>query len=157
MPADDEEQAILVLEEEPACVGVAAYRRLRVRFFAGVVAGPAVHASTISFVAFVIAVAAWRFACPTAWPRSEPAAALAPLSHMLMNGFFFNHGLAILISLDSEAVQAFGLMGGDAARVSLPVIPRLVKPVGYDRRHLGVPAHRAQPRPQFEQLGVPKK
>ena len=146
MPADDEEQAILVLEEEPACVGVAAYRRLRVRFFAGVVAGPAVHASTISFVAFVIAVAAWRFACPTAWPRSEPAAALAPLSHMLMNGFFFNHGLAILISLDSEAVQAFGLMGGDAARVSLPVIPRLVKPVGYDRRHLEVPAHRAQPR-----------
>ena len=157
VPAGDEEQAILVLEEEPACVRVAAYRRLRVRFFAGVVAGPAVHASTISFVAFVIAVAAWRFACPTAWPRSEPAAALAPLSHMLMNGFFFNHGLAILISLDSEAVQAFGLMGGDAARVSLPVIPRLVKPVGYDRRHLGVPAHRAQPRPQFEQLGVPKK
>ena len=84
-----------MLQEEPACVGVAAYRRLRARFFAGVVAGPAVHAPTISFVAFVIAVAAWRFACPTAWPRSEPAAALAPLSHMLMNGFFLIQGFFI--------------------------------------------------------------
>ena len=111
----------------------------------------------MSLVALVIAVVDWRLASAAILPRAELATELAPLSHMLMNGFFFNHGLAILISLDSEAVQAFGLMGGDAARVSLPVIPRLVKPVGYDRRHLGVPAHRAQPRPQFEQLGVPKK
>ena len=103
VPAVDEEQAILTLEEEPGCAGVAAYRRLRVRFFAGGVARPAVHASNMSFVAVVIAVAAWRFACPTAWPRMEPAAALAPLSHMLMNGFFFNQGLAISILLGQRS------------------------------------------------------
>ena len=71
------------------------YRSFRLRLFAGGGARPAVQAPKMSFVALVIAVAVWRFAWLTAWPRIEPAAALNPLSHMLMNGFFFSHGLAI--------------------------------------------------------------
>jgi hypothetical protein len=69
------------------------YRRLS--FFERAGAAPDIHAPRTSFVALVTAVAAWRLTSPAAWPRIEPAAALAALSHMLMNGFFFNHGLAI--------------------------------------------------------------
>jgi hypothetical protein len=50
----------------------------------------------MSFAAFVIAFAVSRFAWLVAWPRIDPAVAFNPLSQMLMNGFFFNHGLAIL-------------------------------------------------------------
>jgi hypothetical protein len=37
-------------------------------------------------------VATWRFASAVARPRAAPSTALAPLSHMLKNGFFFAHG-----------------------------------------------------------------
>jgi len=40
-----------------------------------------------------------RFAAAVAWPRALPIAELAPLSHMLMNGFFFVQGFFILISI----------------------------------------------------------
>ena len=33
------------------------------------------------------------FAAAVAWPLARPATELAPLSHRLMNGFFFVHGL----------------------------------------------------------------
>jgi len=79
------------------------YRRLRL-LLAGGGARPAIQAPRMSFVVVVIALAVWRFAWLTAWPRIEPAAELKPLSHMLMNGFFFNHGLVIshLLLLDAN-------------------------------------------------------
>lgn len=43
-----------------------------------------------SFVSWVCCF----FASRAAWLRARPATALAPLSHMLMNGFFFVHGFA---------------------------------------------------------------
>ena len=33
------------------------------------------------------------FAAPVAWARALPVALFAAVSHMLMYGFFFNHGL----------------------------------------------------------------
>ena len=50
-----------------------------------------------SFVALVIAAAAFRLACAVACPRIEPATEFAPLNHMLMNGFFFSQGLLISV------------------------------------------------------------
>ena len=50
-------------------------------------------------LAFVIMLVVCRFASPIARPRSEPAAEFAPLSHMLMKGFFFNHGLVMSVLL----------------------------------------------------------
>lgn len=35
----------------------------------------------------------WRFASAATWERTDPAILFAPLSHMLMKGFFFNQGL----------------------------------------------------------------
>src|SRR5688572_21560371 len=90
----------------------AAYRRLRVRFFVGGATRPAAQKLKTSFVAFIIAVVDWRLTCPAARPRNEPAAALAPLSHMLMNGFFFSQGLAISMLLGQRSHDA----AGDALR-----------------------------------------
>src|SRR5262249_55015214 len=59
--------------------------RFRLRVFAGGAARPAVQKLTMSCVALVIALVAWRLACAVARLRSEPAAAFIPLSHMLMN------------------------------------------------------------------------
>ena len=56
-------------------------------------------------VAFAIAVAVCRLACAVAWPRIEPAAEFAPLSHMLMNGFFFSQGLLISFAPLVQAVE----------------------------------------------------
>src|SRR5947209_20086221 len=53
------------------------------------------QAPSMSFVALVTAAADWRFAAAVALPRALLATRLAPLSHTLMNGFFFNHGLDI--------------------------------------------------------------
>lgn len=54
-----------------------------------------------------------RLACAVAWPRKGPATRLAMLSHMLMNGFFFNQGLAI------SFLQYFPLPGGQTSK-SIP-------------------------------------
>jgi hypothetical protein len=43
-------------------------------------------------VALVSAVLNWRLAWTDAWPRMVPIIQFAQLSHMLMNGFLFNHG-----------------------------------------------------------------
>jgi len=39
--------------------------------------------------------AAWRWAAALAWPRAAFNTEFAPLSHMLMNGFFASHGFFI--------------------------------------------------------------
>jgi hypothetical protein len=49
----------------------------------------------MSLVALVIAAVDCRFASAANVPRALLATELAPLSHMLMNGFFFSHGLDI--------------------------------------------------------------
>lgn len=50
------------------------------------------HSLMLSFVAAVSAAVPCAWICAVAAPRAEPAARLAALSHMLMNGFFFNQG-----------------------------------------------------------------
>ena len=47
-------------------------------------------ATSLEFL--VIVLAAWRLASAVARLRAEPATALAPLNHMLNNGFFFIQG-----------------------------------------------------------------
>jgi hypothetical protein len=54
-----------------------------------------VQAANMSFVAFVTAVLAWRLASTAIRARAVLATEFAPLSHMLMNGFFFNQGLGM--------------------------------------------------------------
>jgi hypothetical protein len=49
----------------------------------------------ICFALFFIMVAAWRRPSIVARLRAEPAAALAPLNHMLKKGFFLIHGFFI--------------------------------------------------------------
>lgn len=46
-------------------------------------------------MALVAAALIWRLASAVAWPRIVPANRFAPLSHMLMNGFFFNQGFGM--------------------------------------------------------------
>jgi hypothetical protein len=53
------------------------------------------HRLNMSFVALLIAVVDWRLASAAILPRAE----LAPLSHMLMNGFFFNQGFDTRVPL----------------------------------------------------------
>ena len=65
-------------------------------------AGVATHALPTSFVALVTALAAMRLACATACPRTDPATEFAELSHMLMNGFFFNQGFDIMMLRPSQ-------------------------------------------------------
>ena len=79
----------------------------------------------MSFVAIVIALAVWRFAWLTTWPRIEPTAELKPLSHMLMNGFFFNHGLAISHLHDrASGLDAKQAPGGRADRRQRELVVR---------------------------------
>jgi len=82
-------------------------RRFARGFFLGM---PGVNAWVISLtfssVAVVMALCMWRRACAVVWPRALEASWLAELSHMLMYGFFFSHGLrmqGILLSLYSLA------------------------------------------------------
>ncbi|MEP7056545.1 MAG: hypothetical protein ABI809_02075 [Caldimonas sp.] len=58
-----------------------------------------VQAPTTSLLAFVIAAVDCRFASAATLPRAELATEFAPLSHMLMNGFFFSQGLDMGIPL----------------------------------------------------------
>jgi hypothetical protein len=51
------------------------------------------QAANMSLVAFVTAAVVWRFASTAMRTRAVLATEFAPLSHMLMNGFFFNQGL----------------------------------------------------------------
>jgi hypothetical protein len=63
-------------------------KRVFLRFGVAAVTKPG-QAPSMSLVAFVIAAVDWRFASAAILPRAELATELAPLSHMLMNGFFF--------------------------------------------------------------------
>ena len=62
-----------------------------------------VQKSSICFVPTVAAVdeafLISRFAAAVPWPRALPIAEFAPLSHMLMNGFFLVQGFFILITI----------------------------------------------------------
>ena len=73
-------------------------QRLRFRFGFAPPVKASVHAENISFVARVIAVLDWRFASAATRPRALLAMVFAPLSHALMNGFFFSQGLAMRCS-----------------------------------------------------------
>jgi hypothetical protein len=53
----------------------------------------------VAFIMADVASVVWRLASAVARPRAAPAAALAPLSHMLSMGFFFSHGFFIVGSL----------------------------------------------------------
>jgi hypothetical protein len=44
-----------------------------------------------------------RFAAAVAWPRALPIAEFAPLSHMLINGFFLVQGFFILVTISGLA------------------------------------------------------
>ncbi|WP_159462867.1 hypothetical protein [Caballeronia telluris] len=57
----------------------------------------AVQKSAICLFPLLTAVDACRFAAAFACPRAEPATAFAPLSHMLINGFFFVHGFFMTV------------------------------------------------------------
>ena len=69
------------------------------RLFLPLDADPPVMASAqklnASLVALLIAMVDWRFASAAILLRAEFATAFAPLSHMLMNGFFLSQGLDI--------------------------------------------------------------
>ena len=67
---------------------------LRVRFFRlrEPLTAPPVQKSTICFVAVRVMALSCRFTSALACPRTEPKRALAPLSHMLKNGFFLIQG-----------------------------------------------------------------
>jgi hypothetical protein len=67
------------------------YRRF-FRFFGGGVSKPPLQKAIICLVLCVIKVDAWRLVSALARPRAAPAAALAPLNHMLRNGFFLVQG-----------------------------------------------------------------
>ena len=56
-------------------------------------AAEAGRSANISLVAFVTAALDWRFTSAVMRMRAVLATEFAPLNHMLMNGFFFNHGL----------------------------------------------------------------
>lgn len=45
-----------------------------------------------------------RVPCALIWFRAEPATEFAPLSHMLINGFFFIQGLVIFDSFNELIV-----------------------------------------------------
>src|SRR5450755_693882 len=72
--------------------------RFLLRFDDGAVVTP-VQALTMSLVALEIAAFACRFASAVILPRAALVTELAPLSHMLMNGFFFSHGFDIELLL----------------------------------------------------------
>jgi hypothetical protein len=68
---------------------------LRVRLRRGGAARPVNASAQIAKTsrdARVTAADAWRFASALVRPRAEWTTAFAPLSHMLMYGFFFNQG-----------------------------------------------------------------
>src|SRR5205085_11607601 len=70
------------------------------------------QAPSMSFVALVIAAVDWRLASAVILPRAVLATRLAPLSHMLMNGFFFNHGFDIRELLcNGRAAAGIGCLG----------------------------------------------
>jgi hypothetical protein len=57
----------------------------------------AVQKSAICLLPCLTAVDACRYAAALACPRADPATAFAPLSHMLINGFFFVHGFFMAV------------------------------------------------------------
>jgi len=75
------------------------------RLFLGVVSGlnafaqKAITCFAPAVVAVDGALLTSRFAAAVAWPRALPIAELAPLSHMLMNGFFLVQGFFIGITI----------------------------------------------------------
>lgn len=69
---------------------------------------------SMSLVAFVIAAVDWRFAWAANLPRAVLATVLAPLSHMLMNGFFFIQGLDVdCSSVAGRAAAPIGRLAVD--------------------------------------------
>ena len=75
----------------------------------------------MSLVALDIAAVDCRFASAAILPRAELATELAPLSQMLMNGFFFRQGLTLGIPLSSHAVAVVRLSQANRSLEALPI------------------------------------
>jgi hypothetical protein len=89
-------------------------KRFLLRFaFVGVIKPG--QAPNMSLVAFVTAAVDWRFASVAIRPRAALAMELAPLSHMLMNGLFFSHGLDIGCSFVEAVPRPIGCLAVDAS------------------------------------------
>jgi hypothetical protein len=56
-----------------------------------------------------------RFANAAAWPRARFATEFAPLSHMLINGFFFVHGFGMTLTSSSIGLRNKRLTVGEPA------------------------------------------
>ena len=65
----------------------------------------------MSLVALEIAVVDWRLDSAAILPRAKLATEFAPLSHMLMNGFFFNQGFDIELLCEAVPRPSFGCLG----------------------------------------------
>ena len=82
-------------------------------FFRGAIAEviAPVQRLNMSLVALEIAVVDWRLDLAAILPRAELATEFAPLSHMLMNGFFFNQGFDIELLCEAVPRPSFGCLG----------------------------------------------
>ena len=67
---------------------------------------PPVQNRTICFVLSGVVAAVWRFASAVARLRADPITALAPLSHMLISGFFFSQGFLMRSQLKGNSRAA---------------------------------------------------
>ena len=84
----------LLLNERPASMrGRLDDHRFRFRFDGAAAVMASVQRVNMSWVALIVAAVDCRFASAAILPRAEFAMELAPLSHMLMSGFFSNQGL----------------------------------------------------------------
>jgi hypothetical protein len=97
--------ARLSLRRYPTSIGRQRAPRYERRFLAGWLLGlPAQKSRTWRVAAVWVAVRCF-LAALVACPRALPAALLAAVSHMLMNGFFFNQGLLMLIQSRGEPLN----------------------------------------------------
>ena len=65
---------------------------------------PPVQNRTICFEPSAMMAIAWRFASAVARLRAGPITALAPLSHMLISGFFLSQGFLICSQLKGNSM-----------------------------------------------------
>ncbi len=92
-----------------------AHYRFRLRLGAVGFVIASVQMLNMSLAALFTAVVDWRFASAAMRPRALLATEFAPLSHMLMNGFFLSQGLDIEFPLWQPCRASFDRLDGVAA------------------------------------------